>query len=84
MEHRPTQLGEFLRVAQPNREQMRLVAQALAGPAFKGGELGDISPTSELSALARLTANWRIVIEDNLFSPSEQADKKRGQRRMFE
>jgi putative DNA methylase len=84
MEHRPRQLGEFLRETQPNREQMRLVAQALAGPALKGGELGDISPTGELAALAKLTANWRSVIEDNVFSPSEQADRKRGQQRMFE
>jgi putative DNA methylase len=67
MEHRPRHLAEFLREAQPNREQMRLVAQALAGPALKGGELDDISPTGELAALAKLTANWRSVIEDNEF-----------------
>jgi putative DNA methylase len=83
MEHRPRQLGEFLREAQPDREQMRLVAQVLAGPALKGSELGDISPTGELAALAKLTANWRSVIEDNVFSPSEQADGKRGQQNMF-
>jgi putative DNA methylase len=84
MDHRPRQLGEFLREAQPNREQMRLVAQALAGPALKGGELGDISPTGELSALTKLTANWRSVVEDNVFTPDEQADRKRGQRHIFE
>jgi putative DNA methylase len=84
MEHRPRQLGEFFREAQPNREQMRLVAQALAGPALKGGELGDISPTGELAALAKLTANWRSVVEENVFTPDEQADRKRGQRKLFE
>jgi putative DNA methylase len=84
MEHRPRELGDFFREAQPNREQMRLVAQGLAGPALKGGELADFSPTGELAALGKLTANWRGVIEDNVFSPSEQADRKRGQRRMFE
>jgi putative DNA methylase len=84
MEHRPRQLGEFLREAQPNREQMRLVAQALAGPTLKGSELADVSPTGEMAVLAKLTANWRSVIEDNVFSPSEQADRKRGQRSMFE
>jgi putative DNA methylase len=63
MEHRPAQLGEFLQEAQPNREQLRLVAQALAGPALKGGELGEVSPSGELAALARLTANWRAVVE---------------------
>ncbi|MBI4528435.1 MAG: DUF1156 domain-containing protein [Deltaproteobacteria bacterium] len=62
MENRPAQLAEFLQEAQPNREQMRLVAQALAGPALKGGELPDVSPSDEMAALAKLTANWRSVI----------------------
>jgi putative DNA methylase len=84
MEHRPLELAKFLQEAEPNREQMRLVAQALAGPALKGGELADVSPSAELSALAKLTANWRSVIEDNVFTPSAQADRKRGQQRMFE
>jgi putative DNA methylase len=84
MEHRPRQLGEFFREAQPNRDQMRLVAQALAGPALKGGELGDFSPTVELAALAKLTSNWRSVVEDSVFTPDEQTDRKRGQRKLFE
>jgi putative DNA methylase len=63
LENRPAHLTEFLRQAQPNREQLRLVAQALAGPALKGSEMGEISATGELSALARLTANWRSVME---------------------
>ncbi|MBW2346082.1 MAG: DUF1156 domain-containing protein, partial [Deltaproteobacteria bacterium] len=62
MENRPGELPTFLQEAQPNREQMRLVAQSLAGPALKGGELGEISPHAELSALAKLTANWKSVI----------------------
>ncbi len=66
MENRPGKLAEFLREAQPNREQMRLVAQALAGPALKGGELADVSPSGEMAALAKLTANWRSVIEDQM------------------
>ena len=41
-------LSKFLQEAQPNRDQLRLVAQALAGPALKGGELADVSPTAEL------------------------------------
>lgn len=64
MEHHPAKLAEFLREAQPNREQLRLVAQALAGPALKGGELEEVSPSGELAALAKLTANWRSVVED--------------------
>lgn len=84
MERRPAQLRKFLREAEPNRDQMRLVAQALAGPALKGGELADVSPSAELSALGKLTANWKSVIEDNVFSAEEQADRKRGQKKLFE
>ena len=64
MENQPAGLGQFFREAQPNREQMRLVARALAGPALRGAGTADISPTSELAALAKLTANWRSVVED--------------------
>jgi putative DNA methylase len=84
MEHRPRELATFLREAEPNREQLRLVAQALAGPALKGGELADVSPTAELAALAKLTANWRGVIEDNATTIAERTDKQHGQGRMFE
>lgn len=64
MEHHPSTIPEFLREAQPNIEQLRLVAQALAGPGLKGGELGDVATGSELAALTKLTANWRSVVED--------------------
>ena len=84
MEHKPRELAEFLQQAQPNREQMRLVAQALAGPALKGGELADVSPSAEQAALAKLTANWRSVIEDAVTTAAERTDQKRGQRRIFE
>lgn len=83
MEKRPAQLAEFLGESQVNREQLRLVAQALAGPALKGGELGDVSPTAELSALAKLTANWQTVVEGALISPVEQADRRKGQERLL-
>jgi putative DNA methylase len=79
MEKRPRELPEFLRESRVNREQMRLVAQALAGPALKGGELGDVSPTAELAALAKLTANWRSVIEDADLAPSQRAARRAGQ-----
>ncbi len=64
MERHPSNLGEFLREARPNTEQLRLVAQALAGPSLKGGELGQVASGSELAALTKLTANWRSVVED--------------------
>jgi hypothetical protein len=59
------------------------VAQALAGPALKGGELADVSPTGELAALARLTANWRSVIEDADITSWAREERLTGQRALF-
>jgi len=84
MENRPLELPEFLREAQVNREQMRLVAQALAGPALKGSELMDVSPTGELAALAKLTANWRAVVEDAALTPLEREARRTGQQILFD
>jgi putative DNA methylase len=64
MERHPSGIGEFLREARPNTEQLRLLAQALAGPALKGSELSEVASGSELAALTKLTANWRSVVED--------------------
>lgn len=64
MERHPSSIAEFLRDARPNTEQLRLVAQALAGPALKGSELGEVATGTELAALTKLTANWRSVVED--------------------
>lgn len=52
---------------------MRLVVQALTGPALKGGELSDISPTGELAVLAKLASNWRITfnLRDFLSDPAK-------------
>jgi putative DNA methylase len=80
MENRPAELPSFLREAQPNREQMRLVAQALAGPGLKGGELTDVSPSAEQAALAKLTANWRSVVEDAVTTTAERETKRTGQK----
>ena len=79
MENHPIGLVDFLREAQPNREQLRLVAQALAGPALKGGELADVSPTGELAALTKLTANWKSVVEDAALTAWERDAKRTGQ-----
>jgi len=62
LEHKPLKIPDFLNEAKPNIEQLRLVAQALAGPALKGGELADVSPTAEQSALGKLLANWNAVM----------------------
>jgi putative DNA methylase len=83
MEKRPGELRQFLRDAQPNREQLRLVAQALAGPALKGGELADISSNAELSALGKLTANWQSVVEDAALTSGEKEEKRKGQKQLI-
>jgi putative DNA methylase len=63
MDNRPAKLPDFLQEAGPNLEQVRLVAQALAGPALKGGGLADVSVGAESAALGRLTANWRSLTD---------------------
>jgi putative DNA methylase len=66
MENRPGQLDQFLREAQPPLEQMRLVAQALAGPALKGSTGDQALPGStqpEQAALGKLLANRRSLME---------------------
>jgi len=82
MEKRPLELPAFLQGAQPNREQLRLVAQALAGPALKGGELSNISPSAEQSALAKLTANWQSVIEDATLTQAQKEKLRAGEQRL--
>jgi putative DNA methylase len=80
MENQPFGIPEFLRESRPNREQLRLLAQALAGPALRGGNLNEVSPTGELSALAKLTANWRSVVEDVDLTSAELEARRAGQR----
>ncbi|MCK4341364.1 MAG: DUF1156 domain-containing protein, partial [Phycisphaerae bacterium] len=72
MENRPRTMTEFLRDSRVNRDRLRVLAQALAGPALKGGELGEVSAGSELAALSKLTANWKSVVEDAI-SPLERS-----------
>ncbi|MFB3779399.1 MAG: DUF1156 domain-containing protein [Bryobacteraceae bacterium] len=74
MEHRPQRLGDFLDAARPDRERLRVLAQALAGAALSGktGEDADrlLSTTApEQAALAKLLANWKSLIPDSLFGP---------------
>jgi hypothetical protein len=69
MENRPALLGEFLDQALVGRaEQLRLVAQTLAGPALSGEEARlTTSRGAEAAALRKLTGNWRSLLEENLF-----------------
>jgi len=78
LENEPRKLNDFLDKARPDREQLRLVAQALAGTALEGGQASSLSSTgqrplpqvittpAEASALKKLVANWRALIEARL------------------
>ena len=63
LEERPIDVEEYLGTVRPNTEQLRLVAQALAAPVLEGSRAQDAPPTPELSALTRLNANWRAIVE---------------------
>jgi hypothetical protein len=54
----------------------------LAGPALKGGELGEVASGSELAALTKLTANWRSVVEDVDLTAVELEARRAGQSRI--
>ena len=79
LEHKPLMIPEFLNKAKPNVEQIRLVAQALAGPALSGGELADVSSNAEQSALGKLLANWNAV----MVGKSTMEDRRTGQEPLF-
>jgi putative DNA methylase len=80
LEHKPIKIPEFLNEAKPNVEQLRLVAQALGGPALSGGELADVSSTAEQSALGKLLANWNAV----MVGKAALQDRRTGQEPLFE
>jgi putative DNA methylase len=79
LEHRPLKVPEFLNEAKPNVEQLRLVAQALGGPALSGSELADVSSTAEQSALGKLLANWSAV----MVGKAAVEDRRTGQQPLF-
>jgi putative DNA methylase len=65
-ENRTLLIKDFLDQAMPNTEELRLVAQALAGSSLQSGGL-KLTTEVEQSALQKLLSNWRSVVEDNLF-----------------
>ncbi|MGD0580477.1 MAG: DUF1156 domain-containing protein [Bryobacteraceae bacterium] len=79
LDHKPLKIPEFLNEAKPNVEQLRLVAQALGGPALSGGELSDVSSTAEQSALSKLLANWSAV----MVGKAAVEDRRTGQQPLF-
>jgi putative DNA methylase len=71
MENQPRKLPAFLDEARPDRERLRLVAQALAGAGLSGGseEQTLVNTTaSEQAALGKLLANWRALVPETLFT----------------
>jgi putative DNA methylase len=75
VENQPRTLNKFLDEARPDRERLRLVAQALAGRALSGGtdedsERSIITTPAEQAALRKLLANWRVLIEQPLAEPT--------------
>jgi putative DNA methylase len=70
MENEPRTLGKFLEETRPDRERLRLVAQALAGAGLKGKseeatKAVVATTTAEQAALGKLLANWRTLIESS-------------------
>lgn len=71
IENEPGNLRKFLDESRPDRERLRLVAQALAGAGLKGKSEEDTkamvaTTTAEQSALGKLLANWRTLIESSV------------------
>lgn len=79
LEHKPLKVPGFLDEAKPNVEQLRLVAQALGGPALSGGELADVASTAEQSAIGKLLANWSAV----MVGKAAVEDRRKGQEPLF-
>ena len=68
IDNRPTEIQAFLKATRPNVEQLRLITHALCAPVLGRPEAQDAIPTSELSALSKLTANWRSIVEGAAYS----------------
>lgn len=72
MERQPRRLHEYLDDAMPNRQQLRLLANTLAGPGLSGKSEGDrdrllATTPAEQSALGKLLGNWRALVPEGLF-----------------
>ena len=81
LDNRPDGLQKFLDAARPNQEQLRLVTQALCAPVLGRSDALDSTPTAELSALSRLNANWRGIIEGAAYA-QEIESRATGQQEM--
>jgi putative DNA methylase len=71
VENQPRKLNKFLDEARPDRERLRLVAQAMAGTALAGKKDDGpdhtvVTTAAEQTALKKLVANWRALIDQRL------------------
>lgn len=71
-EKKPQDIPSFLTLAMPNANQLRLVAQALAGRTLisNTGQEVAINRTQEQRAIDTLLASWKRLVEENLFTQS--------------
>jgi len=81
LENEPRNVAGFLDEVRPDRERLRLCAQALAGAGLKGKADGETkalvsTTTSEQAVLAKLTANWRAIIEQRLGEYDAKGQKR--------
>jgi putative DNA methylase len=77
-EHKPSEIGAYLALSQPDSNQLRLVAQALSGRALTPNANPSPEPsplgrgtsgrTEEQQAIDTLLASWKRAIEENLFT----------------
>jgi putative DNA methylase len=71
VENQPRALNKFLDDARPDRERLRLVAQALAGTVLAGKKDNGpdhtvVTTAAEQTALKKLVQNWRALIDQRL------------------
>ena len=76
IDNRPSDLPVFFERARPDPEQLRLVAQALSGPVLTARPTLEDALSEEMSALHKLNANWRGIMDDRgaSRSPPRQLD----------
>jgi|GEM_PF-584740 len=63
-ENDPRALPLFLKQSRANRDLIKLVAQALAGTSLAGSGTKARTTLQESSAIGRLLANWRSIVEE--------------------
>ena len=63
--HRRSEVRPYLDQTRPDAQRLRLVTQALQGPALRGE---NESKSAEAQACERLLGSWRTLVEENLFT----------------